>query len=313
MSAFLLLLLGFGALIAGGEFLVRGAAGLALKAKISPMVIGLTVVSLGTSAPELFASIQAALMGNPDISIGNVIGSNIANLGLVLAITVMIFPLSVDRSVLKKEWPMLIAFSLAFLFLSLDGRLGMWDGILLVAAMLTFIIYLVVKSTRKHEITTPANTVGNHKKHNFWTLAGLIIVGGIGLYFGSEWFLEGAIDIAKRFNVSDHVIGVTLVAFGTSIPELVASGIAAFRKQTDISLGNLIGSNIFNISGVLGVTAILCPLEVDTHILQHDFIWMLAIALLLFPIIWFGKKITRFNGLILLVCYTTYILLLFWN
>lgn len=313
MNEIFLLILGFAVLIIGGDLLVRGSAGLALKAKISPMVVGLTIVSLGTSAPELFASVRAALMGNPEISIGNVIGSNIANLGLVLAITVLIFPLPVDRSILKKEWPILIVVSLAFLFLSLDGGLSMWDGILLVAGIVTFTAYLIIKSVGKHEAPRAKDETKSKAPYGFWTLSGLIIFGCTGLYFGSEWFLEGAIDIATRFEVSDHVIGVTLVAFGTSIPELAASGIAAFRKQTDISLGNLIGSNVFNILGVLGVTAIVCPLEVKTHVLQHDFIWMLGVALLLFPIIFFGKKISRFNGLILLICYTTYITLLFWK
>lgn len=313
MSEILLLVLGFAALIAGGELLVRGAAGLALKAKISPMIVGLTIVSLGTSAPELFASVRAALMGNPDISVGNVIGSNIANLGLVLGITVLIFPIPVDRSVLKKEWIIMILATLAFFFLSYDNNLGLLDGLLLVACIVAFTGYLMYKGVGKHEMTaTEAQGHKKHAKYGFWVLAGLIIFGCLGLYFGSEWFLEGSIDIAQRFGVSDHVIGVTLVAFGTSIPELAASGIAAFRRQTDISLGNLIGSNIFNIFAVLGITAIVNPLSVDDHILHNDFFWMLGIALLLFPIMLVGSKITRFNGVLLLATYAVYIIMLFW-
>jgi len=311
MNEILLLILGFAALIFGGELLVRGSVGLALKAKISPMIIGLTVVSLGTSAPELFASVQAALMGKTDIAIGNVIGSNIANFGLVLGITALIFPLPIDRSVLKKELPLLIIVSLSFLFLSIDGGLGLWDGILLIVGIITFTVFLIVKSVKNHE--APDGELEKKARHGFWTLTGLIVFGSLGLYFGSEWFLEGAIEIATKFGVSDHVIGVTLVAFGTSIPELAASGIAAFRKQTDISLGNLIGSNVFNILGVLGATAIINPLEISSDILQHDFIWMFGLTLLLFPMIYFGKKISRFNGLTLLICYFTYITLLFWK
>jgi len=314
MNEILLLILGCAALIFGGELLVRGSVGLALKAKISPMVIGLTVVSLGTSAPELFASVRAALMGNPDISIGNVIGSNIANFGLVLGITALIFPLPIDRSVLKKELPLLIIVSLSFLFLSIDGGLGLWDGILLIVGIITFMVFLIVKSIKNHE--TPDDDddeLAQKARHGFWTLTGLIVLGSLGLYFGSEWFVKGAIVIASKFGVSDHVIGVTLVAFGTSLPELTASGIAAFRKQTDISLGNLIGSNVFNILGVLGATAIVKPLDISSHMLHHDFIWMLGVTLLLFPIIYFGKKISRFNGLTLLICYFTYITLLFWK
>ena len=311
MNEILLLILGFAALIFGGELLIRGSVGIALKAKISPMVIGLTVVSLGTSAPELFASMQAALMDKTDIAIGNVIGSNIANFGLVLGFTALIFPLLINRSVLKKELPLLIIVSLSFLFLSLDGLLGLWDGILLIVGIITFTVFLIVKSVKNHE--APDGELEKKARHGFWTLTGLIVFGSLGLYFGSEWFLEGAIEIATKFGVSDHVIGVTLVAFGTSIPELAASGIAAFRKQTDISLGNLIGSNVFNILGVLGVTAIINPLDISSHILQHDFIWMLGLTLLLFPMIYFGKKISRFNGLTLLICYFTYITLLFWK
>ena len=311
MNEILLLILGFAALIFGGELLIRGSVGIALKAKISPMVIGLTVVSLGTSAPELFASMQAALMDKTDIAIGNVIGSNIANFGWFLGFTALIFPLLINRSVLKKELPLLIIVSLSFLFLSLDGLLGLWDGILLIVGIITFTVFLIVKSVKNHE--APDGELEKKARHGFWTLTGLIVFGSLGLYFGSEWFLEGAIEIATKFGVSDHVIGVTLVAFGTSIPELAASGIAAFRKQTDISLGNLIGSNVFNILGVLGVTAIINPLDISSHILQHDFIWMLGLTLLLFPMIYFGKKISRFNGLTLLICYFTYITLLFWK
>ena len=311
MNEILLLIPGFAALIFGGELLVRGSVGLALKAKISPMVIGLTVVSLGTSAPELFASMQAALMDKTDIAIGNIIGSNIANFGLVLGFTALIFPILISRSILKKELPLLIIVSLSFLFLSLDGLLGLWDGILLIVGIITFTVFLIVKSVKNHE--APDDQIEKKARHGFWTLTGLIVFGSLGLYFGSEWFLEGAVEIATKFGVSDHVIGVTLVAFGTSIPELATSGIAAFRKQTDISLGNLIGSNVFNILGVLGVTAIINPLDISSHILQHDFIWMLGLTLLLFPMIYFGKKISRFNGLTLLICYFTYITLLFWK
>ncbi|MCB0760605.1 MAG: calcium/sodium antiporter [Flavobacteriales bacterium] len=310
MSIYLLLLAGFAILMVGGELLVRGAAGLALKAKISPLVVGLTVVSIGTSAPELFASLQAVWQGSPEICVGNVIGSNIANLGLVLAITVLIFPITVDRQVLRQDWPMMLIATLAFYIFSLDGRLSFLDGLIFTATLALFTIYLIVRSRmqaadREHmEETEEFTKVAGQA---YWKLLGLIGVGCVGLYFGSEWFLEGAIGVATQFGVSDHVIGVTVVAFGTSVPELAASGIAAFRKQSDISLGNLVGSNIFNLLGVLGVTAMTGSLPISDTVMHWDYFWVLGVALLLFPMMFFKGKIGRIDGLILLASYVAYI------
>lgn len=307
-----MLLLGFAVLMAGGEFLVRGASGLALKAKISPLIVGLTVVSIGTSAPELLVSIQAAFTGNADIAIGNVIGSNIANLGLVLGITALIFPLRIDRLIIRQDWPMMMAGSLLFFIFCLDNTISFTEGIILFSILVFFTIYLLFRS-KWFDTEAPVVEIDDLEKEagkSFSSLIILVIIGCIGLYFGSEWFVEGAVKIAQSFGVSEHIIGVTLVAFGTSVPELAASGIAAFRKQSDISIGNLIGSNIFNILGVIGVTSMLTPLNVSDAVIGFDMFWMLGIAALLFPIMFFGSRISRWNGFILLSIYVGYIVTL---
>ncbi len=308
---YLFLFLGFVVLIISGEVMVRGAAGLALKARISPLIVGLTVVSLGTSAPELFASLQALKMGSPEIAVGNVIGSNIANLGLVLGITTIIFPIAIDRMILRQDWPMMLVAIIAFYILGMDGELSFWDGALLFSMLIFFTGYLILRSKwqrsdepEEHDEDGEFNKVAGK---SYWILIVLIIAGGLGLYFGSEWFLKGAIGIAYAFNIPEHVVGATIIAFGTSIPELAASGVAAFRKQSDISIGNLVGSNIFNLFGVLGITSMVGTLGISPQVLEKDFFWMLGVALILFPIMFFGKKITRLNGLTLLLFYVGFV------
>lgn len=309
---YLLLIVGFAVLMAGGELLVRGASGIALKAKVSPLVVGLTVVSLGTSAPEMLVSVQAALDGNADISIGNVIGSNIANLGLVLGITAMIFPIAVDRLIIRQDWPMMMASSLAFFFFALDGKLTFLEGLILATTLVFFTVYLLFRS-KWFDTPEPEVEVDELKaqaKKTYWGLFLLVILGCIGLYYGSEWFVEGAVKIAHAFGVSEHIIGVTLVAFGTSVPELAASGIAAYRQESDISIGNLVGSNIFNLLGVLGVTSLIMPINISDSVLQFDMWWMLGIALILLPIMFFGSRVSRWNGFLLLAIYVLYIVTL---
>lgn len=310
---YFLLVAGFAVLMFGGEFLVRGAAGLALKARISPLVVGLTVVSIGTSAPELFASLQAVWQGSPEICVGNVIGSNIANLGLVLAITAIIFPIAVDRQVLRQDWPMMMIATMAFYFFSLDGTLTFTDGAIFVSTLALFTVYLIVRSrmqSSSREDMEDTEEFDKVAKRPYLQLLVLILIGCVGLYYGSEWFLSGAIEVATTFGVSDHVIGVTVVAFGTSVPELAASGIAAFRKQSDISLGNLIGSNIFNLLGVLGVTSMVSELPISDRVLDWDYFWVFGVALLLFPMMFVRRKLGRIDGFILLGCYAAYIFFL---
>ncbi len=299
-----LLIVGLIVLVVGGELLVKGAVTIAKNFKISPLVIGMTIVSFGTSAPELLVSLQAALDGAPGISIGNVVGSNIANLTLVLGITVLIFPIIPERQTKIVDWPMMLLASALFYLFSLDNIIQGWEGLVLFTILSVFTFILIRNSRRENNKIDPE--IDEIKGSSVIGL--LLILGGlIGLYLGSEWFVEGAIDIAKMFNLSDTTIGVTVVAFGTSAPELVASTVAAYRKQTDISVGNLIGSNIFNIMAVLGITSMVKPIEVSEKVLSFDMYWVIGIAVLMLPILFIGKKIGRLKGVILLAAYIAYI------
>ena len=307
-----ILILGLGVLVAGGEFLVRGAVGIAKKAHISSLVIGMTVISFGTSAPELFVSVGAALDGNPEIAIGNVVGSNIANIALVLGLTVLIFPIVVDRNSKIIDWPMMMGASILFFLFSLDNIIQLWEGIILFGILCTFTYLLIRNSRRKSKKELAAleesDEVSEVKDKVGWSIV-FILLGFFALYFGSEWLIEGAKGIALAFGMDNSTIAITVVAFGTSVPELVTSAVAAFKKETDISVGNLVGSNIFNIMAVVGVTAIVKPIEVEQSVITYDYIWMLAIALLLLPLMLIGKKIGRFKGFLLFGAYVVYITL----
>ncbi|MCB9189693.1 MAG: calcium/sodium antiporter [Flavobacteriales bacterium] len=309
----LLLIAGLAVLIIGGEVLVRGAVGLSAAMKISPLVIGMTVVSFGTSAPELLVSLQSALDGNPGIAIGNVVGSNIANLALVLGLTVLIFPIVAEKQTKRVDFPMMMIASLLFAVFALNNMIDRWEGVLFVAILVGFTVYLI-RSSRKNEKSKLEEAIGeeinaDEAKEPLWKSLVYLLGGLVSLYFGSEWFVNGASDIASKFGLSDSVIGVTVVAFGTSAPELVASIMAAVKKQSDISVGNLIGSNIFNIFAVLGITSIVKPVGVEESVVNFDLIWMLGVAMLMVPVLFLGEKIGRWKGVVLILSYVIYI---FW-
>lgn len=305
------LILGLAVLIVGGEFLVRGAVGIAKKAQISTLVIGMTVISFGTSAPELFVSIDSALDGNPEIAIGNVVGSNVANIALVLGLTVLIFPIAVDRNSKIIDWPMMMLATILFFVFMLDYEIQVWEGAILFGILLTFTFFLIRNSRKtmkkekdqEHgdfdEISDVKDKIG---MSILFTLAGLV-----GLYFGAEWLVKGAVQIAESVGMEKRVIAVTVVAFGTSVPELVTSGVAAFKKETDISVGNLIGSNIFNIMAVIGVTAMVKPIGVEPATINFDMWWVIGIAAALLPMMLIGAKIGRFKGALLFATYVIYI------
>lgn len=311
MPDILMLILGLAVLIIGGEFLVKGAVGIATIMQISPLVIGLTVVSFGTSAPELLVSLNAAMEGSPGIAMGNVMGSNVANLALVLGVTVLIFPLAVDRQTKIIDWPMMMFVSLLLFIFCYDLVIERWEGITLITILLTFTILLIRKSRKQSkadallsdelEVIPPGSATKS---------IGFLIIGLVGLYFGSEWLLDGAVGIAKSLGMEERVIGLTIVAFGTSAPELVASCMAAFRQQTDISIGNLIGSNIFNVCAVLGITSTVKEISVDQAMMDSDMLWMLGISLAILPMMLIGKKIGRVKGVLLVGTYVTYISIL---
>ncbi len=301
MIDFLFLLLGFTILFISGRFLVVGGVELAKFFKIPTLVVGLTIVSLGTSAPELLVSLKAALSGHPDISIGNVVGSNISNIALVLGITAIIFPIPVVSKLIKFDWPIMMLTSILLLVFAYSGILTLWEGIIL----LTVIIYFNIQSVR----TGRKNNGESQQVKIAWYYATLIVVASsIGLIFGAEWLVKGATGIARNLGVSERIISVSIIAFGTSVPELATSIVAALRKETDISIGNIIGSNIFNVAGILGVTAVTKAIPVNPKLLSSDMIWMLGISLLLlFVMIGKRKTVTRLNGAILISSYCLYI------
>ena len=306
----LLLLLGVAVLLAGGELLVRGAVGLALKFKISAAVVGLTVVALGTSAPELVVSAGAALKGNPAIALGNVIGSNIVNITLILGVTTIIFPIAVSKTTRRIDLPMMLFASGLLYVVCADNSVTWIEGLGMVLILVTFIIYSIYKSRKSHEINTAeleAEDLKKNKERPLYLLILFVVVGCIGLVYGANWFLQGAESIARSLGVSDRIIAITLVAFGTSVPELAASIVAALRKQNDISLGNVIGSNLFNILGILGITALIKKLPVLPEVLSSDLWWMIGTAIILVPIIYIGKKIGRLGGSVLLAAYGVFV------
>tara|TARA_B100000949_G_scaffold234624_1_gene254238 strand:- start:1076 stop:2014 length:939 start_codon:yes stop_codon:yes gene_type:complete len=303
----LFIVLGLVLLIAGGNWLLKSAVALSLRLYIPKIVIGMTVVSFATSAPELIVSIKAALDGFPDLSLGNVVGSNIANLGLVLAITVIMGSIDVRKSFYTTDWPVMIVASLLFCgFIYFDGILEQYEGIILVSFLFVFLVYLlrfqktaVVDEMPEDDVPLP-----------LYKIVLFLGMGGTALWGGSELLIDGAVGMASSFGVSDRVIGITIVSIGTSIPELAASVIAVLKKEKAISLGNLIGSNIFNLLAVLGITSIITPITVmDEGLLSSDIFWMLGISFLIFPLVFFpkGLRLGWRDGLVLLAFYATFI------
>tara|TARA_R110002073_G_scaffold57778_4_gene146718 strand:+ start:134263 stop:135228 length:966 start_codon:yes stop_codon:yes gene_type:complete len=316
MSIFFLIA-GFLLLVLGGEFLVRSSVGLSFKLNLSKLVIGMTVVSFATSAPELIVSLKAALDGHPDLALSNVVGSNIANIALVLGITAIIFPLSVDKDFYKMNWPVMILLSLAlYFFLMNDYVLSSTEGLLLFISLFVFVFFMIRKSRRlgKEQVDEVGEVDEALRETSNVKIAIWLVIGGLALWGGSELLVKGAVDIAEKLGISERIIGVSMVALGTSVPELAASVIAALRQEKAISLGNLIGSNIFNIASVLGLTAMIQPIKiVDKGLLSNDIVWMIAIAVLLLPLVFLPKKleISRFKGLILFAAYIAFIYLSF--
>lgn len=309
MENILFIVLGLVLLIAGGNWLLKSAVGLSLRLAIPKIVIGMTVVSFATSAPELIVSVKAALDGFPDLALGNVVGSNIANLGLVLAITVIMGSIDVRKSFYTTDWPVMMVASLLFCgFIYFDGVLQQYEGIVLVALLFVFLIYLlrfqktaVVDEMPEDDIILP-----------LYKIVLYLGVGGAALWGGSELLIKGAVGMASTLGVSDRVIGITVVSVGTSIPELAASVIAVLKKEKAISLGNLIGSNIFNLLAVLGITSIITPITVmDQGLLTSDIFWMLGISFLILPLVFFpkGLRLGWRDGLVLLLFYGSFVYL----
>lgn len=310
----LFMILGFILLVIGGEYLVRASVGLSFKLNLSKMVIGLTVVSFATSVPELLVSLNAALQGAPAIAINNVIGSNIANIGLVLGITAICTTIEVDDSFYKFNWPALIVFSLlVYYFLQNDQQLTSVEGWFLFAALLVF-IFLLLKKSKVSSAEASETTIDALSKVSYFKIFVWLSIGGVALFFGAEWLVDGAVVVAEEMGVSEAVISVSLVAVGTSIPELAASLMAIIKKEKAISLGNLIGSNIFNIGSVLGLTSIVQTIPVeDPQILSRDVLWMLVFAAITLPLVMVAKrhKLQFKEGFFLVLLYSVFMILVF--
>ena len=317
MNDYLILILGFIFLFGGGHFLIQSSVLIAKRFNISDMVIGITIVALGTSAPELFVSLKAIFAGSADISISNVVGSNIANIALVLGLVAIIFPIKVKKKGVWIDWAvMMFASLLLYLFSWNNSELNIWEGITFLVLLIAYMLWLIY-DTRSNKEEDGKNEVSSEdtttKQNPLILVTGIFVASVVGLYYGSGWLVDGARNIAVSFGISERVVGITVIAFGTSVPELVTSLIAAFKKNTDISIGNIIGSNIFNIFAILGVTASVKKLNVNVAFLEKDYLWMMAIALLLFLMLLPLKKgiISRLKGVLLVAVYVVYIYFLF--
>lgn len=300
------LVFGLFILILGGEFLIQAAVRIARYFKVDPMIIGLTIVSFGTSFPELVVSLNAALSGHPDISIGNVVGSNIANLALVLGMSAAIKPMSISKDTLRIDWPILVGVSLVFIVIASFWEFAMGSGILLVALLVGYNLLMVWRGKTTASVETneqPIRSTGQ-----FIRVILILISSLVALVFGSEILVDGAVGIAQYWEVEESVIAVTIIAFGTSVPELATSLIAIKNKEAGIGIGNLIGSNVFNILGILGITAIVKPLVVNEHLLQFDFWVCLLIPVILYPLFLWLRSIPRWIGAGLLFVYLGYLL-----
>jgi len=324
MLSGLLIIVGLVILIAGAKALVNGASSLAAKLHVSPLVIGLTIVSFGTSAPELTVNVISALQGSPDLALGNIIGSNIANVLLVLGVCAVVGAINVERDALRNEIPLALFGSILLLFMAQAFFIGIgnplsitrFDGVLLLIIMAGF-IYHVFMISRQNKVEQAFETIKSkvrrrnepHEKvYSAWISSLLVIAGLTGLAIGGRMLVTGATDIARVAGLSEALIGLTIIAIGTSLPELATSLVAAFKKQSGIAIGNIVGSNIFNIFFVLGTTSVIAPLAVSSALLFDIIVAIVATTLLLYFAIMGGKhKLLRYEGVILLIVYASYI------
>lgn len=317
----LLFITGVVLLVAGAEILVRGASQLAVAAGLSPLVVGLTVVAYGTSAPELAVSVQSSYAGQADIAIGNVVGSNIANILLILGSSAAVAPLIVSRQLVRLDAPLMTGLSFLVLLMGLDGRLGQFDGIILCIGAIAYTFFTVYQGYRESQNSTEESTQAQRDRRSRQGIKqiapqlGLIVVGLGMLVLGANWLISGAVVLARTFGVSELIIGLTIVAVGTSLPEIATSVIAGIRGERDIAVGNAIGSNIFNILLVLGLSSVLAPkgVPIAKPALNFDLPVMIAVAVACLPIFFTGYRIARWEGFLFLAYYAAYTMYLFLN
>jgi cation:H+ antiporter len=324
MLILLALLGGLALLIVGGDLLVRGSVRLAERLGLSPLIIGLTLVGFGTSAPEMMTSVQAALMGSPGIAVGNIVGSNLANLLLILGISALIFPMTVHSRALARDGGFMVATALLFALVGLTAGLSRPIGFAFLALLVGYMAYAYWQEralagadhtaafdrAEAMEIADPA--LRPHAPEGSgpaaWLVPAAMVAGGLAaIVFGSRLLVTGAVDLARLLGLSEEVIGLTIVAFGTSMPELVTSVMAALRRQADVALGNILGSNIYNVLGIGGLTALIAPTQVPAQIAHFDAPAAVIVSALLFFFAWTGARLSRAEGAILVALYTAYV------
>ncbi|KAB7613978.1 calcium/sodium antiporter [Amylibacter sp. SFDW26] len=303
--------IGFVILLVAGDALVRGAVGLSLKLGIPALIVSLTIVAFGTSAPELLISIKAALTGSAGLALGNVVGSNIANVLLVLGLPALLFGISGQDASPKSNFIYMMISTVIFVAMGLTGTLTFLNGVILLG-LLVFVLFRAYQNAQKSRSAMKAATGEIPDADNvWWKILVALAIGVIGLPLGANLLVEGAVNIAKQAGVEDAIIGLTLVAIGTSLPELATTVMAAYRKEADVAFGNVIGSNLFNLLGVIGATSLITSMPVSQEFIGFDFWIMLASSFVLFPFIWFKINLGKFWGAVFLASYTVYIWMLF--
>ena len=307
----ILFIVGTAILLTSGDFLVRAAVSISIKLKISPMVVGLTVIAFGTSAPELLVGIQATWNGYGGLAIGNIIGSNIANVFLILGLPALILAIdNSDKELIKNYYFMLAAVSIFVLFL-LFGEIGFWQGVLLIVFLILFLVQAILYKTGSKESLGYEAIDTEKESLDKWRLIVFLVVGFVGLPLGAKILITSATNFAENYGVSEEVIGLTVVAVGTSLPELATAIAAAYRREANLLLGNVIGSNIFNILGIAGIASLIHPLQLTDKIELSSVGTLIVSSIVLAPIIIWYKSITRIIGIIFLLMYAGYMLILF--
>ncbi|TWU62762.1 Inner membrane protein YrbG [Crateriforma conspicua] len=300
-------------LVGGGELLVRGATSIAADMRVSPLVIGLTVVAFGTSAPELGVSLQAAFGGAADVAVGNVIGSNIFNVLLILGLAALVTPLSVASQLIRRDTPLMLAVSVLAFILASDGQIGRGDGLILFATLIVYVV-LCVKNARRESVAVQQQFAQEFSSpvvdRPRWVTNVVLVAGGLAMLAGgSKCLVDGAVAVALALGVSEFIIGVTIVAAGTSLPEVVTSIVASYRGEKDVAIGNVVGSNLFNLGCVLGGAACVspAPIPVAASAIRFDFPVMILVAAACVPFFWTGKRVSRGEGMFLVAGYAVYV------
>lgn len=318
LISLLLIGIGLALLVGGGECLLRGAVGLATLARLTPAVIGLTVVAAGTSVPELAVSAVAAIQGKVDITVGNVIGSNVFNIAFILGLAALIRPLAISGNTIKLEYPVLAIVTLLCVAVCDHGVIRRLDAVLFLVVYVAFIAYMVslvrqqLTADESKQLTAETKELGGEaaRPPRLLPAVGLVLLGVLLLTGGAHATVTGAVEIGRHFGMSERVIGLTIVAAGTGLPEVVTSLVSSIRGRDDVAIGNVIGSNLFNILGILGINGLIAPLPISPEIVASDNWWMLGVTLLLFPLMCSGRRISRFEGGGLLAVYLLYMALL---